>query len=91
MPLTELTKDEAKALLVDGFEIHTFRDAMVPGPGGPTHIVLGADHERERVLGLIDRWPCYKSGPMATGMGHGLCIHDGQNDPLFVATKEESD
>lgn len=72
-------------MLPDGDEdVHTFRDASLMG----TVVMLGADMERSRLLAMIDRYPCYASGPMATGMGHGLCIQD-KNDPLFVQTRPE--
>jgi len=81
----ELTKEEAKSMLPDGDgEVHTFRDASLMG----AVIMLGADMDRERLLRYIDQFPCYASGPMATGMGHGLCIND-KSDPLFVQTRPE--
>jgi hypothetical protein len=72
----ELTKEEAKSMLPEG--------ASLMG----AVIMLGADMDRERLLRYIDQFPCYASGPMATGMGHGLCIND-KSDPLFVQTKPE--
>jgi hypothetical protein len=66
-------------------EIHTFRDISVRGSVS----IYASRMPRERLLQLIDRWPCYRSGTMASGMGHGLCIHDG-NDPLFVQTREDT-
>ena len=79
----ELTKDEARAMLPEGKEIHTFRDAVAAGTG----ILFGADASRAAVLRKIERFPCYRAGPGASGMGHGLCIRDIEDMPLFVQTK----
>lgn len=81
----ELTKEEAIAMLPPGEEIHTFRDAVADGTG----VLFGADARREAILRKIQAFPCYRAGPGATGMGHGLCISDIADMPLFVQTEPE--
>ena len=84
---TELTKDEARAMLVEGDEVHTFRDTVANGAG----FLIGTDVRREAILRKIAIFPCYRSGPGATGMGHGLCIVDIADMPLFVQTEPDAE
>lgn len=81
----ELTKDEARAMLPDGEQIHTFRQNV----GRQMNLLVGADISRESILSKIERYPCLASGPGATAMKHGLCIKDIADSPLFVETRAD--
>jgi hypothetical protein len=75
-----LTFEQAQAMLPDGEYIHTFAN-----PGG---LLVRADWDREEVLDLLRKTQPELSGPMATGMGHGIVVsRDGR--PLFIQTKRE--
>lgn len=73
-------------MLPKGKTIHTFREAAI-GPGGLA--LIGADTPRMSIMSKINHHPCYRSGPGAMRLGHGLCIHD-KGGPLFVETTPES-
>jgi hypothetical protein len=81
-PIAELTKEEALASVVDGDEVHTFRNSV----SGDVSFLIGADISRASILSKIERFPCFMAGPGATAMGHGLCIRDIEDSPLFVQT-----
>ena len=81
----ELTKDEARSMLPDGEEIHTFRQNV----GRQMNLLVGADISRESILSKIERYPCLASGPGAASMKHGLCIFDIAHTPLFVETRAD--
>jgi hypothetical protein len=81
-PVAGLTKEEALASIVDGDEVHTFRNTV----SGDVSLLIGADIRREAILSKIERFPCFLAGPGATAMGHGLCIRDIEDSPLFVQT-----
>jgi len=70
--------NEAIGMLPTGEKIHTFRGA------GP--ILVGADWKRVHVEELLGRLPAELSGPMATGMHHGLCVKD-EHGWLFIETR----
>lgn len=76
-----LSYDEAVALLPEGERIHTILDSGIA--------LLGADWDREQVLGLLrttDRREV--TGPAAQAMGHGLAaFRDGE--PVFIETRSE--
>ena len=78
-----LSYDEAVALLPEGERIHTILDSGIA--------LLGADWDREQVLGLLrttDRREV--TGPAAQAMGHGLAaFRDGV--PVFIETRSEED
>jgi hypothetical protein len=71
-----LSREEAIALLPDGDDIHTF---MAAG-----FALIGADWSREEVIEAIDKHGAELSGPVATGMNHGINL-TGTN--IFVGTK----
>lgn len=71
--------EKAVEMLPNGDDIHTFRSS-----GGG--MLLGADWEREALLDKIQENKIELSGPMATGMGHGIVLID-DTGPLFIATK----
>ena len=75
---TRLTFDEAVAMLPEGEKVHTFRQRAL--------MLLGADWSRRAILAHIRRHGAELAGPMATGMGHGLLVHD-DDGMLFVATR----
>lgn len=81
---TELTYDEAVALLPDGSDIHTFLN-----PGG---MLLGADWSRESILQLL-RDTSYRAvtGGMAQAMNHGLAAEQPDGTLVFIETKAEDE
>lgn len=75
-----LSQEEAEAMLPGGDEIHTFRQG---GPG----MLIGADWDRIRLIEHMKKYePVELSGEIATNMGHGMVLQDG-NGFLFIATK----
>jgi len=76
-----LTVEQAEAMLPDGDDIHTFRNAG--------SILVGADWRRARILEVLRQYRPELSGPTATSMNHGLCVID-ENGPLWIATKEQA-
>ena len=74
--------EKALAMLPDGEEIHTFSN---PVPA----IMLGADWSRGDVIEFLSKHAdkIELTGPMATGMGHGLAVLDGERR-LFFATRK---
>ena len=81
-PVAELSKEEARASVVDGDEVHTFRNSV----SGEVSLLIGADISRASILSKIERFQCFLAGPGATAMGHGLVIRDIEDSPLFVQT-----
>lgn len=83
-----ITKAEAMGALPDDDD-HQHTMAM-------NGMFIGADSSRESIECVIDRYGCaFLSGPMAAGMGHGICIdHDrrlmAQTDPVKLAALEEA-
>lgn len=72
--------DDAVAMLPDGDTIHTFR--------GSLPMMIGADWPREGILSALAKTEVIQlSGPVATGMGHGLVVFDG-GSYLFIETKK---
>lgn len=80
---TQLTFDEAVALLPDGDNVHTFLD------GG--FALIGADWRRDQILDLFRNGQPELSGPSATASGHGLVVSRDidEGGPVFIATKRE--
>lgn len=76
-----LSLQEAEAMLPDGNHIHTFRNNAV-------NMMIGADWKRVRILEVMALHGVEPSGPIATSMGHGLWVNDGQGRGLFVATRK---
>jgi hypothetical protein len=74
-----ITKEQAIALLPNGENIHTFRQA------GPT--LIGADWEREDIIAAMDKYRFELTGPAASSMGHGMAFED-EYGLVFVETKE---
>lgn len=74
-----LTFDEALAMLPADEEIHTFRQAGFA--------LIGADWDRDEILKLIREKGCELSGEIASRMGHGIVLFDGDGT-LFVETLE---
>ena len=70
--------EKAIAMLPDGEDVHTFR---ANGMG----MMLGADWKRESLLEKMEENEIELSGPMATGMGHGIVLID-ETGPLFIET-----
>lgn len=78
--------DEAIRRIGDGEMIHTFMDA----PFG----LIGADHERERLIEQMRKYGVENAGEAASAMGHTLVIVryplDGsRTTPLFIEAKAE--
>ncbi len=78
-----LTTDQAKAMLAPGEYVHAFKSPDY-------NVLIGADWERARIEAEIDKSVCELAGPVATSMGHELCINTA-NGPLFVETAKISD
>jgi hypothetical protein len=80
---TQLTFDEAVALLPDGDDIHTFLDSPIG--------LIGADWRRQQILDLFCEGQPELSGERATAMRHGLVVQRDADDggPVFIATKRE--
>lgn len=76
-----LTSEQAKAMLPDGPEIHTYLNPCVD-------VLIGADWSRAHLEEEIDRCVCELAGPMAAANGHSLVVHIKPGGPMFVATKE---
>ena len=81
----DLTPDEAKALLLNEDDIHTY---ITTG-----FAMLGCSWPRADVLAKIDDPSTIRqrSGPMMTAMRHGLVLLSGDDDPLFVETNRQDD
>jgi hypothetical protein len=79
---THLTYEQAVEMLEDGEEIHTFRNSPM--------MLIGADWSRKHLLETMKKYESTLelTGPAATGMGHGLALHDDMG-PLFIKTKHE--
>lgn len=74
-----VTFEQAVAMLADGDEVHTFRNA------GP--MILGANWSRPELLKAMRASPAIElSGKVATSMRHGLAIDD-EIGKVFIATK----
>jgi len=69
---------EMLAMIRPGKYVHTYCGTAIP---------IGADWPRKKLLKHIEKHGVQLSGPQATAMGHGLCLHDGRTW-LFIATKE---
>lgn len=79
-----LTHEQAVAMLPDGIHVHTF---TCPVPG----VLMGADFIREKLIAhMKEHGPVELSGPLATRMGHGMCLKD-EHGRLFIATREASE
>lgn len=75
-----ISLEEAMKRLPDGDIVHTFRQ------GG--HCLIGADHERDRIIEAMRRAPEIEvTGPQAQAMRHGLAICD-EHGWLFIQTKK---
>lgn len=73
-----VTLEEAVRRLPDGDMVHTFRQAG--------QALLGADHERDRLIDAMKNAPQIEvTGPQAQAMGHGLAILD-DHGWLFIET-----
>jgi hypothetical protein len=72
-----LTFEQAVAMLPDGEWIHTFSNAA-------GFVLVGADWSREDVIEAIRTKGAEKSGPMATGTNHGICL---VGERLFIETR----
>lgn len=82
---TQLTAEQAEAMLPEGDYVHTFVNAA--------GILLGADWERESVLKRFrdgTKQPPELAGAIATSMNHGICFWDGDHW-VFVETKPTND
>lgn len=73
-----VTYERAVAMIGDGERIHTFRQPMAG-------MMLGADWDRAEMLRAIEKHGAELSGPLATGMKHGLLLIDDLG-PLFIET-----
>ncbi len=71
--------DKAVAILPEGDEIHTFRQAG--------HVLLGASWPRQDILDLMREFPVEETGETATRMGHALAVEDKPGRWLFIASK----
>lgn len=83
---TYITIEQAISVLPDGDAVHTFYD---PGFG-----FVGADWSKEDITDKLRRSDIIElTGPVARGMGHGMCVYNKdtkwQSDILFVETDEE--
>lgn len=77
--MSELSFDEAVALLPDRETVHTFLQGAC---------VLGADWTRDQTLEAIRERGVQLAGPIATEMHHGLVITEYDNlGSLFIETK----
>ena len=65
-------------MLPDKESIHTFRS------GGA--MIIGCDCSRESMVKAIESHVVELSGEAASGMGHGMCLNDGQGGWLFIET-----
>lgn len=75
---TTIDYEGAVALLPDGDEIHTFRQA------GP--VLLGCDRSRESILEHLQRAPeILITGEMAQALNHGLAVDS--DGIMFIETK----
>jgi len=70
-----LTAEEAVGVLPDGDRVHT--QSM-------NGMIIGADWDREGVISHIEKHGASLAGPLATSMGHGLCLDAKRR--LFCAT-----
>ena len=78
-----ITYEEAVSLLIDGENVHTFKQ------GGS--ILWGCDWSREYVLqGLKNADHIELAGETARGMKHGIVFYNDKDcDPVFVETNED--
>ena len=77
----QLSYEDAVAMLPDGEQVHTIL--------GGGLALIGADWDREHVLGLLLTGTPELSGEQATAMGHGLvAFRDGdRSEPVFIETR----
>lgn len=74
--------EEAVKLLPTTERVHTFRQAGMA--------ILGADHDRERLLSAMKAAPEIQvTGPAAQAVKHGLAIHDKSGWLLIEAANAE--
>lgn len=74
-----LTAEEALSLVIEGENVHTFRN-----PNGS--MLMGCDISRTRLVELINQSDQVElGGEMCRKMKHGLVVWTG-DDPLFVET-----
>jgi len=76
-----MTRKQLLAMIRPGKHVHVYC--------GTTGLLLGADWPRKKLLAHIKKYGLQLSGPEATALGHGLCLHDGRTW-LFIATKESA-
>jgi hypothetical protein len=72
---------DALAMVKEGEYVHTFRQSA-------HGMLIGADWPRARIEEVLAVHPAELAGEMATGMGHGLVVHD-EHGWLFIATRKE--
>lgn len=75
---TELTVDQADAMLVPGDTVHAIRDA------GPA--LIGGDWSRKQVLALIKKHGAELAGPQASAMNHAVVVVDNAGPVWFETT-----
>jgi len=73
-----LTKDQARNMLANGDPVHTFTQRFV-----------GADWDRAMLLEAIEHYEFELTGPVATGMGYGMCFQSEPGLWIMVCTKPE--
>ena len=65
---TYIMKEQAKSILPDGENVHTFYNASFG--------LIGADWSREDILDKIDKSEVLElTGETARKMGHGMCAY----------------
>ena len=82
---THLTTEQAISVLPDGDTVHTFYNFGLS--------LMGADYSKDHIVKkLCDSDIIEFTGPVARGMGHGICAYNKdakyQRDILFVQTDE---
>ncbi len=81
-----LTTEQAVQVIKGGEWVHTFR---TPGSG----MLLGADWKRTELVDLLSKLPPERvelAGEQARRLGHGLCVWESEDRPMFVETNTES-
>jgi hypothetical protein len=76
--------NQAVGMLPEGDQQHTF---VNPAPG----MLIGADTNRAHVLALLQTRETCLSGPIMTGMRHGLCVLDDKGEPTFIETVQDEE
>ena len=78
-----ISSKEAISILLDGEDIHTFRNS--------SFMLIGCDWRRQDILDLLKEHDgnIEIGGEQCQRMGHGLVVYTSPADPLFIECDKE--